>query len=263
MTQSFSFRRLWLLIRKQWLQNWKVYMMAMLVVELIFAISLFDDYATPLTNQKSIFLLLYTLVLPIFASLQFSAWGDKASAIQQMSLPATHFEKWLCAMFYVYIAFTIVFVAFFYAVDYPAATRLPLHSGYSKSSFGVLNVFERFEMSLIGKGTNFISALYYAPAIYLCGSIAFQKQAYFKTLAVVVLLFLLVAYAETAFNSLVFGGQSGEVQVNNLKISFVMGVEYFPELITPWVSFWKNLFKYGIVPLLWLVTYLKLREKEI
>lgn len=56
----------------------------------------------------------------LFASIQFSDLSEKSKGITYLTIPASHTEKWLTALFYSVPVFVTVYTLLFYSIDIPA-----------------------------------------------------------------------------------------------------------------------------------------------
>ncbi|QIL76705.1 hypothetical protein [Hymenobacter sp. HDW8] len=108
----------------------------------------------------------------IFTSTIFSNLGNKNQAIAALSLPASHFEKYLVGWVYSFIIFLIVFTASFYLVT---ALVVSLDEWYGQEK-EILNVFSPDQQGL---KTYIIYAFIHAVAIW--GAIFFTKIQFIKT----------------------------------------------------------------------------------
>lgn len=79
----------------------------------------------------SAFTIIFLLGGSIFASTIFNDFGQKKKAINALTLPASHFEKFLMGWVYSYLVFSVVFGGCFWLIDYsfvkfaPARTQSP------------------------------------------------------------------------------------------------------------------------------------------
>ncbi len=136
MNNAFSFSRLWLLIKKQWFDNVKLYMLSILAVFGLMAIVFFIWTWTSGPNYDEVetyiifFVGLFVTGL-IFASITFGALGDRPKGIYWLSVPATHLEKLICGIFYSTILFTTFYFACFYIIQPITLIVLEMKPGYS------------------------------------------------------------------------------------------------------------------------------------
>lgn len=120
---EFSFNRFGLLVRKQWAEQGRIYLMGLAVLAgLIFLIGLLRVVTNglwPVAVQGEFFMLFLWLSGGLFASLQFSALADKARGSAYLTLPASHLEKFAVGVFYAFVVFLPAFILTFYAIDVP------------------------------------------------------------------------------------------------------------------------------------------------
>lgn len=130
--------------------------------------------STPMVAQiQTIFFTLFLLGSGfIFTSTIFSNLGNKSQAIAALSLPASHFEKYLVGWIYSFVIFLIAFTASFYLVTALVVSLDDWH-GQEKE---LLNVFSSDQQAL---STYIIYAFVHAVAIW--GAIFFTKTQFIKT----------------------------------------------------------------------------------
>jgi len=176
MSNLFNFKRFSLLFKKHSVENYKAYLLLIVVFFGIVAllIGLMTEMGTQiitLNTQAITFMLLMQLAGTIFTSNIFANLGDKRKAIATLVLPASTFEKFLVGWLYSYVFFQVVFTVVFYTVVW---AFLRLHN-----SAPLLNVFsdkQHFHPGL------YIAYLFYAflNAIAIYGAVYFKKMHFIK-----------------------------------------------------------------------------------
>lgn len=258
MNNSFSFRRLGLLIRKQWYDNSRLYILSVLALFGLMAFvllmwGLVDGGNRDEEDSYNIFIVGLFIVGLIFSGLTFSQLGDKAKAIHWLSVPATHFEKLLTGIFYSTILFTLVYAAIFLILQ-PLTFWLIELQGYK--------VIPQAEWS---GGIFFALYAYFAcQALFVLGSVYFARHAIVKTLLFSLIAFslflLYVSFLQTTlsadFEHLRFRG-FGVVEDARGQPVKVYALSKFVG------SFIENFLKYAFVPVFFVATYFRLKEKEI
>jgi hypothetical protein len=177
MNNTFSFKRFAMLFKKHTLEHAKMYLMsAGVLAGVLFLILGFVAYTTggqlPPGAQTVIFILFLLFAGSIFTSLSFAALGDKRKAIPVLTLPASHFEKYLVVWVYSFIIFQLVFVGVFYLAD---GIVLSLCSS-ATNHVQVLNLFdERYD--------SYAAFIIYMVlhAFAFLGAVYFEKLHFIKT----------------------------------------------------------------------------------
>lgn len=213
MNNTFKIHRFTLLLKRQWLEFGKVYLMTLAVVFAIIicfyamSFSNVDEYkkADIINNllrfRIPLFVLLGLLFISIVASAYFLHLGNKARAIGDLLTPASKLEKYTTAIVYTTIVPILSFLLIFYMVDF-AFVQANLNN-YSDTQNIYENgeyinrtmqnsdwLFFRYSMLstthfgyLVGICTT-ISVL--VTSLFLAGSIYFNRFQYIKTLVAVV-----------------------------------------------------------------------------
>jgi len=219
MNNIFDFNRFWLLVKRQWLEFGKIYLISLLVITgTIIAFYLYnlpESYfnKTELTSiyehdnegyiqfsfRTPLFLVLGFMFISIIASGYFSLLGQKPKAIIELMTPASTLEKWLCGIFYTSILSVFSFLLIFYLADMLFVSYLQkivgqvsytLTSGPSPgSNAGYLKAQPFFVRFFEGMGNKSLVLIpFMITSVFLLGSAYFTRFHYIKT-AVVVMLF--------------------------------------------------------------------------
>jgi hypothetical protein len=273
MNNTFNISRFGLLLRRQWLEFGKIYLIslgvAFGVIASFYVGSLWTNFASgDLTSAKlhyrhPLFLIFGFLFITVIASSYFSALGQKPKTIVDLLIPASTFEKFLAALFFTAVLSVVSFLLIFYLTDLAFVAQLrgmpggdATIVGYSYSSHNEVankRVFEYFFEVDLG---NHLSPFYAAPAfvtsIFLLGSIYFTKFHYIKTGIAVLLFSGLASY-------IVF--KSGEFLMRNRHPIVVNrfageGREHTIELL-------GLAFLIVLTLIFWVITFVRLREKEV
>src|ERR1700743_2754531 len=100
MNNTFDLNRFLLLFKKHTLEHAKIYLLSFIVLMgLVFLVLGFDSYTNGgLLDKKAqqiSFIFIMLIGGSIFTSMSFIELGDKKKAIPFLTLPASHFEKYL------------------------------------------------------------------------------------------------------------------------------------------------------------------------
>src|SRR5579863_5670198 len=176
MNDIFNPKRFGRLFIKHTVEHYKSYLMSLGV--LIGVLSLGIGFFTYINNdeplnmamQTGVFAIVLLLAGTMFTSTIFSDMGNKKRSISALTLPASHFEKYLVAWIYSYVLFQLVFVAV-----YPAILAVILNTRHWPARFEIFNVFHLPVLPWI--------LMLYAMlhAITLCGAIFFKRLQFIKT----------------------------------------------------------------------------------
>ncbi len=115
---QFSIRRVWLLIRKQWAENQQLYLLGMLAMAgiiaalIIYNISTLDGFDK--RSQEYLFFFSMIVVGSVFTTTILSQFNTKHAGIQALMLPASTLEKFVVAAIYSIIVFPVCFVVIVY-----------------------------------------------------------------------------------------------------------------------------------------------------
>ncbi len=209
----------------------------------------------------------------LYASSLFSELGNKAEGINYLTLPASHLEKLLCALFFGVFLFFIAYTLIFYIVDIPMveiANRskmeghlLRLAGPGNLNRLGVVNVFALNLGSGPGIPVRLFLLGYFAiQSAFVLGSAWFTRYSFIKTI-VAVLVFLLIQMLlqrllETSVpHGWFIGGwfswrqflPDGGVHTVSLPLWIQDSLFYLMEYCLPFVF--------------WMITYYRLKEKEV
>ncbi len=268
MTNTFSFQRLFQLIRKQWFENSRMYFFAALAL-LALQVLMFAFWATVTGPHYSedgvyiIFLLGFFVSGGIFASMSFSMLADKTKGGYWLSFPASHLEKLLCVIFYSTIFFTVVYCLTFFLAKSAALAYVNdlIESNPAKYSFKALESNDGFWDVF-----SFLTYAFFAvQAFYVLGSVYFPRYAFVITTIIgTSILFLFLYYAANLFFNILpdyrWAGGYVDSAPQQIGGAFFMKRYSLPPLAYDILCF---LLKFIWAPVFWLVTWYRLKEKQI
>jgi len=209
-----------------------------------------------------IFLLGLFISGTIFASMSFNMLGQKDKGIYWLSLPATHFEKLLCTLFYTVILFFAAYCLCFYI------TKL-LSVAFIHKLMADDPSVTYTEMKDMSKGFGevlpyFIYGFFAVQALYLLGSVYFSRFSFVVTSVVGCILFFAFGLyinelREGFFNKelwwdFTIARLAAEAQKDSYKLYSVSQTTI--DALTYVVQF-------AWAPIFWVVTWYRLKEKEI
>jgi hypothetical protein len=259
MNNTFSLNRFVLLFKKHTLEHAKTYLLSIAVLAGVIALMLsflayMDDGVLGESAQGLIFIYCIAFAGSIFTSLSFTDLGNKRKATQALTLPASHFEKYLVAWIYTFIIFQLVCVGLFYLVDWTVLSVITPHPPFKNTLVNILDTNQKAYLGFIA------FAVFHGLAIW--GAIFFEKLHFIKT-------------AFVFFIYIIFFGIIGEPLLHLItgKDYFhgaPFGPLYFPENkqvlhIRPDDNMnYTTLVVLGIaIVIFWISAFFRLKEKEI
>lgn len=269
MNNIFDFNRFSLLVKRQWVENKKLFLMASFgivgIIIVIDSLLMRWEYGyIDVIPRFSIFLLSFYFGGSVFANYVFKDLSDKNISTSFLLVPASHFEKFLTGVLYAFVVFPMVFLTLFYVVD-----------------LGFVSVGNSIRESLIAVGRNggvknvqlhsymfdsknvreslgeIIGFWLVIQAFVLMGAAQFEGRSYIKTAFMgFAILFLLgfVIYLSNKF------------LLNDITQQF-QNKGYSRELVKPTKDFFDRILGiiliYVLPPILLIIAYFKLKEKQV
>lgn len=259
MNNTFNLSRLWLLIKKQWFDNAKLYtlsllaMIGLLIIVFIFWISAHTRHSTFAEEETYIIFFIFLFAMgSVFASSTFNALSDKAKATYWLTVPATHLEKLVCGIFYTVIVFAIVYVLSFLVVQQATFFFLKLDPG------------NRVEpMKGLWFGAKVLAVIFVAiQSLFVLGSVYFEKFAFIKTLLAGLLIVFLFMLTILFFHHNFLPHNTGMRGLTTVSVYGDHQTKVYR--LAPWIEdVFTPLFKYIWAPVLLIAAYFRLKEKEI
>ena len=282
--QHFNFQRWRLLVAKQWVENRRRYFLSLLAIGGLLAaweafLIVTITYA-PLEPfmQFAIYMVGLWFTGCLFASTLFTDLSSRKQALPWLSLPASHLEKLLCAILFGAVLFFIAYTVVFYLVDIPmvqwANSILRGHPrNWPNTNIPVPPTLTYNLVSSAGapipekESHQFTSAYFVLQAAFMLGSVYFVRFSFIKTVVAVLLLVLaFVVFQRAVIYPMLPTGWSNDFlhwtqDMNALndhdmplkEVRVPAGLEPLGLL----------LMQLGIAPFLWLVTWFRLKEKEV
>jgi uncharacterized membrane protein len=257
MNKIFNPARFGKLFVKHTTEHYKGYLMALAVLIgvlelggsfLVYMIDAPLDHST----QSALFLIILLIAGTIYTSTIFADLGEKNKSIAFLTLPATHFEKYLVAWLYSFLAFLVIYAISFYLV---ALFLLNIRHVPGQAG-GVINLWQKqyIQMGLVYA---------FLHAIAFWGAICFNKLHFIKTAFVFfIFLGLLILFnkivltamidrnvdAAPPFGSLRFqdGGRQVDITLPDVRDN-------------PTLTF----LVLGLTLVIWIAAYYRLKEKQV
>jgi hypothetical protein len=269
MTSSFSFQRLKWLIYKQGTEQARFYKIAIPAITgiLAFVYLLFITvHKRKLPDEYNRYIFTFGLYIfgGILASTTFQSIHSQSTGKQWLSLPASALEKLLCALFYNTLLFTLVYVLCFYQVKAVALQfTIPINNPfwhYGEKIYG--GIFTG--MGMTQEALDILLAFFPVQAFFIAGSVWYAKNAFVKTSAAAAALFFLVLLYQHFLSGLL--GSNYVWRGNDLTLydSANNNGSWRVYLLPDWLSAGvRALLLYGLVICFWILTWFRLKEKQL
>lgn len=261
MNQTFDIHRFALLLRLDFAEKGKNFLMMgglliALLLAMVLPIAIYNGFSDLLLILHA--LALFMVVIfggSLYTSYAFSQYGSSDTGIAAIMLPASQFEKFLVSLL-INLLFTIPVAFFFVKFHYWSVEfangKLPAAAHkYNPLPVDIMRYF--IYVHVIVQGATVL------------GSIYFKKLAYIKTAGVLFVMFVLFAivnliliYQYTSDPSKVVAFPFGSWQIYYYKLNQYYNLDYTKSV--------KSLiYAFPIFFLLstWLISYVRLKEKEI
>jgi hypothetical protein len=275
MSQTFNLKRFSLLFVKHTADHYKTYLMAFLVLTgmlilTLGAVAYFGrEVEYPLNEKKAlvysfywvVFVLFFIVAGSIFTSIIFSDLGNKKKAISILTLPASHFEKFLIAWIYSYVIFQLLFVLTFYLI---VMLIDQLYSFNTGTDITELDLFSAYD--------GYFTVFAVLHALTLCGSIFFEKLHFIKTAFVLFigvftidylnLKFIQVFISETVISAMPFEW----IKVSDKFDTWIppsSSEEGFSLVVSPGYDTYTVIVTLIVACILWASSFYRLKEKEV
>ena len=276
MNAVFDLKRWSLYLGKHWNENKRRYLLSLAAVGgllvLWYSFLMIVNPENPMGLRMQVVTYYVGLYLTgcLFASMIFNDLSDGPKAIHYLLTPASAMEKLLTAIVFGVVLFFIGYTIVFYAVDFimlkisngVVSTYLERLHRAPRPSQELLNVFisdARGEEFLF-----YILLIFFAvQSMFLLGSVYFVKNQYIKTLVSGLVVFLfMVFFIHKVMGSFMPDGSFFEpftvyrVWNTNIGEAMIKLPEWFSSILL-------FLTKYTLAPCLWVVAYVRLKEKEV
>ena len=265
MNNTFYFNRFSLLVKRQWVENKKLFLMASfgivgILVILNALIMRWQSGTTSEIPRYIFFILSLFLTGSIFANYVFKDISDKNSSTSFLLVPASHFEKFMTGVLYAFVIFPIVFLSLHYVVDFGFVSIGNSIKDNLKVS-GVKNLqlysFIFGSKDIKEELGEIIGYWLVIQAFILMGAAQFEGRSYIKTAFMGFALLFLMGFVFYLSDKFLVGDILKEFQNKG----------YSRELIKPTKELLEGMLKviliYVLPSILLVTTYFKLKEKQV
>jgi hypothetical protein len=260
MNNTFNLNRFLLLFKKHSLEHAKIYLLSFIVLMgLVFLVLGFNSYTSRGQLDRIAQQLTFIFIMlgggSIFTSMSFIELGDKKKAIPFLTLPASHFEKYLVAWLYSYVIFQLVFIGGFYLVDYTV-----IH-------LGVTPVEDRYKQANIfsmDRGFS-IAFVYYAlfNGLTLWGAVFFEKMHFIKTAVIFFICLIILVVLNNQLLKLFIGDKDLQEGMPFQGVRFNDETHYWRIYPDQSISDYGKYIIELIALFLWTSAFFRLKEKEV
>jgi hypothetical protein len=262
MNEIFNLKRFGRLFYKHTTEHYKSYLMLITVLTCVLLLGgSFMVFLLDVHMELSLQLVLLGWVIlftgTIFTSTIFADLGDNKKALGTLTLPATHFEKYLVAWLYSFVIFLVVSISCFYLV-----MLFLLHAKhFSGPQLEIFNLF--YHLPGFGGNVAFIILILYSlfHSIVFLGAIYFKKLHFVKT----ALLFFIVIAILITFNNIAMAYMIRREIIQVVPFTSVGFIEKGKYFAVNTENFgWTGQLVYIVMAfILWTAAYFRLKEKQV
>jgi hypothetical protein len=221
--------------------------------------------------QKASFLFGLTGGGAILASFMFGYFSTNAQGAAYLTLPASHFEKWLCAVLIVGVLYPTIFLVFFRVVD--ASFVGLFHNHLDKGAANYQKLYDAVSIFPFDSGKAPEVYAYFAnyAGAMLLGSLYFNKVSFIKVVLVIAGVFLSIYFINLLIAKLVMQDVQNAFPFDSVDISvvkmsadkqFISTVPRSIDLPSKDSKIFDIMTRYLLPAALWIIAYVRLKEKE-
>jgi len=267
-----SFKRLTLLYKKDFIENWKTmllrFVMLYAIMAIIFTFMGLSELESRTKHNFSpwyggIYYLRPAIFLfwgfgCLFASLMMEKMKNKTKRIAYLMTPATNFEKFFSRFLPVVIVFIIAFFLAFKLADYTRIAILSMR--YPEFNITAINISQGLCSQNLDSMTHnwmeltaLFSIYLFFQSLFILGSTLWYKNPFIKTLATGIVITLLFY----AVDALLVNSLFNESQL------FSAG-DYCGEIIEKWITRRNLILFFSFLTLFnWVISYFRFKDSEI
>lgn len=268
MNQFFSFKRFSLLVLKHWADSKRRYALSVLAFAGLLTgwfvlMMLANEWGNPMSEevQKTAYFFLLFVAGAFYASQYFRDLGSKARGSNFLLVPASSFEKLLCAVLFAVFLFFVAFTAVFYLVD---TVMVQIANSYwgGAGKVPVINVFKASLLEFNSGSMNSSLLLHFVmQSAFLLGSVYFERYSFIKTIITgFVVFFILFGLMYLLYSQF----DPWDDLPGGFIASSGAGLEESPVEVPAWVGkTYRFIVMYALAPFFWIVTYYRVKEKQV
>ncbi len=258
-----NLKRLALLIRKQAVENYRFYLLLMAIFTGLLICLYALAYKTlnrPGDFQEVIFIASLFSGGCVFGNLLIRDLHENTKSIWFLMLPASALEKLLNLLFYAVVLFVPLHLLLFYAVDIPFVAVYNARHPENPSAR---------VLDLLGEGAEMVPNYFgflAVQAAVLTGSVYFKQYSLVKSVLGVFACYIILFYLNGLLAAMLMDAKIADAfplvgfTVIENEVAGIHTYVTLPETARHAVAF---AVKFLPAPLLWLVAYFKLKEREV
>ncbi len=272
MNNTFNINRFGLLLKRQWLDFGKIYLISLLVLLGIVVGFYIYSIPSPLRDNNfdydgnldmrfryGLFLILGFIFISVVASSYFALLGQKSRAILELMTPASVFEKFLAGVVYTSVISLFSYLLIFYLTDLAFVKYLNGHLDAFKGlppNNAIVKPVETITHQVFNdEGYRKYCSYFFAfpfliTSIFLLGSVYFNRFHYIKTALSVMVFIGLASYLVVKLSIWLMEGK-------------VASHHHFRKEDKDWILLLILLVTSIITLIMWTITYIRLKEKEV
>ncbi len=211
--------------------------------------------------QKLTFFVGVTAGSFFLASFVFGYFSSNASGSSFLTLPASHFEKWLCAVLITGVLYPLIFLIFYRIMD--SSFVAIYHNSLDTASPFYKQLYERvylFDLTGIVARNVYIMFFIYTGAM-LVGSLYFNKVAVIKVALALCTVFIFTFGLNWLIAIGLFGSVEDAAPFNHVALRAGKDIGSIELPTRAGKIFWNTII-YFFPTILWLLSFTRLREKE-
>jgi hypothetical protein len=195
----------------------------------------------------------------LLASLVMGYFSDNANSASFLTLPASAFEKWLCAVILVGILFLFSFLLFYRGVD--ALFVHFYHNGLNLQDPRFTDQYNAVYLFSFSEAKIIIVFFLNAASAMLVGSLYFNKIGFIKVALFICGLYFFAFLLNSLINSFLFENLVNSYPFHSARIK---NGDEFGTVGVPnsWNQFFDIVCQYVLPIILLIVSYIRLTEKE-
>ncbi len=272
MNNTFNLRRFGHLLNKT-LYEKRLVLLGSFVLLIAFSVLVYatGSNARNSTSTQRIVLFFGLLIMPtVVVNILLDNFSKKSVAASFLTLPCSHFEKWLAVFVLTIFIYLPLFLVFFKIVDTVfvnhyrdlALTKWHFTSQQIEKDLPYFS----FSLDELKSPLSYpLSNFFVLSAISMIGSLYFNQKAYIKTALIGIVLFVVLNLLANKGFELIIGEKvsmnttefTGATVINKDFRSFIVGAT------EPVKSMFKYFLMFVVPAALWLIGLLRFREKEL
>ncbi len=268
MIQHIDSTRSMLYLRRYAFENTKGYLLLFLAVGafLILWYGLYMNFSNPFLfrerNQAAYYFVTLFLAGCLSAGMLFAEFSSKAKAAYYLLIPASGLEKFLVRLLFSVLLVFVGCSAMFWGVN---AVAIGIANYKFDTNWQVINLFaiNRYGNPFFDGAISDLFYFYFAAqAIFILCSVYFKKHSVFKAIVVIGLLWVLSIAVFLIITRILPVGVFHD-ELDTYEVFELSGDNRLVALPTWLGAILSVYFKFMITPLLWMVAFLKFKEKEL